>query len=156
MGSGGVVAMKVLNYKKAADRIECERWQRLSALRDNVLIAIAQRLRDFKPNTPLNIKHPWKLAERYSLRAWCPRHDGRWVKLIVRVDEDGQLTFDCDAGCSGQEIRDQIGVPVAVVVERPSTAGLTMSAGRRRRSNVIDALNRFSQQRSQDDDRPAA
>ena len=135
--------MKVRSYKKAVDQIEWERRLKLSALRDDVLIAVARRLRDFKPNSPSNIKHPWKLADRHSLRAWCPRHDGRWVRLIVRVDEDGQLTFDCDAGCSDQEVRYRIDA-LDEAGQRPLSSGVTIGAGTHGcPSNVLDARARF-------------
>lgn len=101
--------MKVLSYKNAVDRIEWERWLKLSALKDNALSAAAQTLYDFKPNTPSNIKHPWKLSERYSLRAWCPRHDGRWAKLIVRANDAGHVTYDCTRGCTHEEVERFLG-----------------------------------------------
>jgi hypothetical protein len=91
--------MKVLSYKEAADRIVWGRRLKSFALRDDILSSVAHRLHDFAPNSPTNIKHPWKLNERFAMRAWCPLHDGRWARLIVRVDDDGHVTFDCAQGC---------------------------------------------------------
>jgi hypothetical protein len=160
--------VRILSYKLAVDRIACERERRLSALRDEVLTAIYWKLSQFNPNHPGNIRHPWK--ERHSLRAWCPRHNGRWVKLIVKAGEptgdiaesdgDGHVTFECDAGCNAQEIRDYIadvgeGIRTAGaaridrrVTESASTdsevgAGAHRQVGRGS-TKVLDAQHRFS------------
>jgi hypothetical protein len=148
MGSGGIVAVKVLSYTRAVDRIEWERSLKLVALRDNILAAVAQRLRNFAPNSPTNIKHPWKLSEQFSIRAWCPLHDGRWARLIVRADEAGHVTFECSAGCCPQLIRDHIGAfDVGNSSEPTSVIGRFADSRRQlltaRPSNLLDARHRF-------------
>jgi hypothetical protein len=99
-----LLMMKVINYREAASRIEWRRMLELTALRHAVLSAVAAKLQRFEPNSPLNIKHPWKPREPFSIRAWCPLHDGRWARLIVRAAEDGQLTFECFRGCSQDDV----------------------------------------------------
>lgn len=130
--------MKILSYRQAVDRIEWLRAIKQGALRDDALAAVTGRLLRFKPNTPLNIKCPWQL-DRFSLRAWCPLHDGRWVRLIVRADDDGHLTFHCDAGCGETQVRDHIGsVGESAVNENfPRSANLLTSP------RVLDARHRF-------------
>ena len=154
--------MKVLSYKRHAERIAWERKKTLDALCDEILTAIYWKLSRFKPNTALNIRHPWKLRDRRSLRGWCPRHDGMWVKLVVRADDDGHVTFECTAGCSEEQVREHIG-DLDDVVHRPPSADSAMGAGAHRQdrrwstSNVLDARHRFSRQRSlSPGDRPAA
>lgn len=95
--------MRVLNYKEAASRIAWQRDLRILALRNDLLAAVGSRLRSYAPNSPTNIKHPWKPNE-VAIRAWCPLHDGRWSRLIVRADDTGRLTFECFQGCSQEAI----------------------------------------------------
>lgn len=102
-----VVRMRVVNYKDAASRIAWRRDLRIRALRNDLLAAVASRLRSYAPNSPRNIKHPWKPNE-VAIRAWCPLHDGRWSRLIVRADDGGQLTFECFQGCSQEAIERSI------------------------------------------------
>jgi hypothetical protein len=96
--------MKVLNYKQAAWRIAQERKLELSASRDRVLSAVANRLLSIPPNTGSNMRRPWKLKEHFSVRAWCPLHDGRFERLIVRVDENCHVTYECFQGCTSDEV----------------------------------------------------
>ena len=124
--------MKVLNFNDAADRIAWERSLKLGARRDDILSSVADRLHSFAPNTLRNIKHPLKPNDRFALRAWCPLHDGLWVRLIVRADDDGRLTFECAAGCSEKSIRDHIGL--SDVGLRKENLSL---------SKVIDLTHRF-------------
>jgi hypothetical protein len=100
--------MRILSYQEAADRIAWERGLRISELRDDLLSAVASRLQNFSPNTCSNIKHPWKLNDRFSIRAWCPLHTGQWARLIVRAAEDGPLNFECFRGCSQEAIEQTI------------------------------------------------
>ena len=102
-----VVPMRVVNYKEAASRIAWQRDLRIRALRNELLAAVASRLLSYAPNRPTNIKHPWKPNE-VAIRAWCPLHDGRWSRLIVRADDAGQLTFECFQGCSQDAIEQAI------------------------------------------------
>src|SRR5262249_25141565 len=96
--------MKILNFKQAADRSAWERKLKQNALRDEVLSPAVGRLQRFPPNTLTNIKHPWNFKERFSIRGWCPLHQSRWARLIVRADEDLHLTFDCSQGCTPDEV----------------------------------------------------
>src|SRR4051812_48936002 len=102
--------MKILNYKEGAERVAWLRELRSAAHRDDALIAATRRLCCFPPNTSNNIKHPWKLRERFSIRGWCPLHDGRWARLIVRADESGHLTFECNQGCLPDEVEQFLSV----------------------------------------------
>jgi hypothetical protein len=126
--------MNVVNYKEAAERIAWQREMKRARERDDALIAVTRRLRCFPPNTALNIKHPWKARERFSIRAWCPLHEGRWVRLIVRAGDGGQLTFECNQGCESDSVATFVNVstrdPIVVSAE---TAG----------NVVYDARNRF-------------
>ena len=134
--------MKLLSYSQGAEQIAWRRARRLDAIRDDALNAICWSLAKFKQNKPKNIKCPWKL-DRFSLRAWCPLHDGRWVRLIVRAGEDGHVTFHCDAGCSETQVRDHIGG----VGDGYSSKSENIRAGAQRQSargsNILDARHRF-------------
>lgn len=148
--------MKVLSYKLAADRIQWQRAMKLSKRRDDILSAVANRLRDFAPNTISNIKHPWKLNDRHSLRAWCPLHGGRWSKLIVRADEAGHVTFDCNQGCSSSEVErfinhsTRVHVVSSADVIAPATIGRTDDAA----GVLYDARDRF--RRTEESFKPGA
>lgn len=96
--------MSVVNFTYAAERIAWARALRLDALRRSILIAALSKLQQFKPNTVSNFKLPWKVREPSSARAWCPLHGGRWAKLIVRVGEDGHVSYECCQGCSHEEV----------------------------------------------------
>src|SRR5689334_7837825 len=61
--------MTILSYKEAADRIAWQRELRLSALRDELLVVPTAHLRNYKPNSGTNIKHPWKDSDRHAIRA---------------------------------------------------------------------------------------
>ena len=100
--------MTILSYKEAADRIARQRQLRLSALRDDLLVVVASHLRNYKPNTANNIKHPWKDNDRHAIRAWCMLHGRQWERLIVRADDVGHLTFHCSGGCSEESIEQAI------------------------------------------------
>ena len=142
--------MKVVNDKEGAERIAWLSELQSAARRNDVLIAVTRRLRCFPPNTSINIKHPWKPSERFSIRAWCPLHDRRWARLIVTADEACELTFDCSAGCNQQLIRDRIGaLDDASSRERSDSYSYSSSAsdsaivGRGSSGTLLDARARF-------------
>lgn len=156
MGSGKHLRrMTILSYRQGAERIAWHRERKLDALRDEVLTAIYRKLSHLEPNTALNIRHPWKLSQRHSIAGWCPLHNGRWVKLIIRAAEDVHVTFECAAGCSEQQVRDRIvdvaddSSRTAVQIAMSLPADSAMGAGGHRQSRrgvetrVIDARHRF-------------
>jgi hypothetical protein len=143
--------MKLLSYRLGAERIAWDRARRLDAMRDAILTAVYRKLLPLKPNTALNIRHPWKLSERHAMRAWCPRHNGQWVKLIVRADEDGHVAFECAAGCSQKQVRAYIvnrDDETSTQILPASSSQPAMGAGTHRKNDrglttVLDARHRF-------------
>ncbi len=118
----------------------------MDAWRESILSAVISKLRQFKPNTISNIKQPWKLSERFTARAWCPLHDGRWAKLIVRVGEDGQVSYECGHGCSHDGVSQFLKGPTRArtASSADAIAPAPIVASAEAAGNIVyDARNRF-------------
>jgi hypothetical protein len=142
--------MKVVSYKRAAERILWMRELKVSALRNRILASVANRLSAMPPNTALNIKHPWKERERFSIRAWCPLHCGEWARLIVRAGEDGQLSFECFRGCSQDAIERAVNLQNVTVIGELADRISSIRSGGHTSGRVAPGNSRSSSHSSAD------
>lgn len=146
--------MKVLSYTQGSNQIARRRAAEINERRSAAQSEIYWKLSSLNPNQPTNIRCPWK-SDRFAMRAWCPLHDGLWVRLIVRTVDDGQHTFECERGCSIEDIdrvvNAQTRAPIVGTVEARAfpklpaiPTQLSMGAGTPRESTtVLDARHRF-------------
>lgn len=76
------------------------RFEQRSAMQ----LVVYRALSKLKPNQDTNIRCPWK-HDPFVMRAWCPFHAwGEWVRLVVRTDDGGHTTFECERGCSHHDV----------------------------------------------------